>query len=39
VNRILTVVVGSSAYGLDGPESDYDRRGVFVAPTRPDHIA
>jgi predicted nucleotidyltransferase len=34
VNRILTVVVGSRAYGLDGPESDYDRRGVFVAATR-----
>jgi predicted nucleotidyltransferase len=34
VTRILTVVVGSRAYGLDGPESDHDRRGVFVAPTR-----
>lgn len=31
---ILSVVVGSRAYGLDGPDSDYDRRGVFVAPTR-----
>jgi predicted nucleotidyltransferase len=30
----LSVVVGSRAYGLDGPESDHDRRGVFVAPTR-----
>ncbi|MEU4159140.1 nucleotidyltransferase domain-containing protein [Actinoplanes sp. NPDC026670] len=30
----LAVVVGSRAYGLDGPESDHDRRGVFVAPTR-----
>jgi predicted nucleotidyltransferase len=39
VNRIPTVVAGSSAYGLDGPESDHDRRGEFVAPTRPDHIA
>ena len=27
------VVVGSRAYGLDGPGSDHDRRGVFVAPT------
>jgi predicted nucleotidyltransferase len=26
-------VVGSRAYGLDGPDSDVDRRGVFVAPT------
>jgi predicted nucleotidyltransferase len=26
-------VVGSRAYGLDGPDSDIDRRGVFVAPT------
>ncbi|MEV6302132.1 nucleotidyltransferase domain-containing protein [Actinoplanes sp. NPDC051861] len=30
----LAVVVGSRAYGLDGPGSDHDRRGVFVAPTR-----
>ncbi|MFC4068533.1 nucleotidyltransferase domain-containing protein [Actinoplanes subglobosus] len=30
----LAVVVGSRAYGLDGPDSDHDRRGVFVAPTR-----
>ncbi|WP_153040229.1 DNA polymerase beta superfamily protein [Actinoplanes sp. TFC3] len=33
-NTILAVVVGSRAYGLDGPDSDHDRRGVFVAPTR-----
>ena len=26
-------VVGSRAYGLDGPDSDVDRRGVFVVPT------
>lgn len=32
--RILGVVVGSRAYGLDGPGSDHDRRGVFTAPTR-----
>jgi predicted nucleotidyltransferase len=31
---ILSVVVGSRAYGLAGPGSDHDRRGVFVAPTR-----
>jgi predicted nucleotidyltransferase len=32
-HMILSVVVGSRAYGLDGPTSDHDRRGVFVAPT------
>ncbi len=31
---ILAVVVGSRAYGLDGPASDHDRRGVHAAPTR-----
>ncbi|MCA2214928.1 nucleotidyltransferase domain-containing protein [Jidongwangia harbinensis] len=31
---ILSVVVGSRAYGLAGPDSDHDRRGVFAAPTR-----
>ncbi|BCJ49237.1 nucleotidyltransferase [Actinoplanes sp. NBRC 14428] len=31
---ILAVVVGSRAYGLDGPRSDHDRRGVYAAPTR-----
>lgn len=31
---ILSVVVGSRAYGLAGAGSDHDRRGVFVAPTR-----
>ncbi|MCY1145129.1 nucleotidyltransferase domain-containing protein [Actinoplanes sp. Pm04-4] len=31
---ILGVVVGSRAYGLDGPDSDHDRRGVYAAPTR-----
>lgn len=29
---IYAVVVGSRAYGLDGPDSDTDRRGVFLAP-------
>ncbi|GIF22200.1 putative nucleotidyltransferase [Actinoplanes tereljensis] len=33
-HTILAVVVGSRAYGLDGPGSDHDRRGVFAAPTR-----
>jgi uncharacterized protein len=33
VNTILSVIVGSRAYGLAGPGSDHDRRGVFVAPT------
>lgn len=32
--ELLAVVVGSRAYGLDGPGSDHDRRGVFAAPTR-----
>lgn len=31
---VLAVVVGSRAYGLHGPDSDYDRRGVFAVPTR-----
>lgn len=31
---ILAVVVGSRAYGLAGPGSDHDRRGVYAAPTR-----
>jgi predicted nucleotidyltransferase len=30
---ILSVVVGSRAYGLETDDSDTDRRGVFVAPT------
>ncbi|MBM2616207.1 nucleotidyltransferase domain-containing protein [Actinoplanes sp. LDG1-06] len=33
-HTVLGVVVGSRAYGLSGPASDHDRRGVFVAPTR-----
>lgn len=31
--EILKVLVGSHAHGLETPESDYDYRGVFVAPT------
>ncbi|MDG4759086.1 nucleotidyltransferase domain-containing protein [Micromonospora sp. WMMD710] len=33
-HTVLAVVVGSRAYGLEGPGSDVDRRGVYVAPTR-----
>ena len=33
-HTVLAVVVGSRAYGLDGPGSDHDRRGVYAAPTR-----
>lgn len=32
--QILKVLVGSQAHGLATPESDFDYRGVFVAPTR-----
>lgn len=31
---VLSVIVGTHAYGLDTGESDVDRRGVFVPPTR-----
>jgi predicted nucleotidyltransferase len=33
LHTIYAVVVGSRAYGLAGPDSDTDRRGVFLAPT------
>lgn len=33
-HTVLAVVVGSRAYGLHGSGSDYDRRGVYAAPTR-----
>ena len=33
MTTILSVVVGSRAYGLAGPGSDHARRGVFAAPT------
>ena len=33
-HTVLAVVVGSRAYGLHGPGSDHDRRGVYAAPTR-----
>lgn len=29
---ILRCVVGSRAYGLDGPDSDTDRRGIYLPP-------
>ena len=32
-HTILSVVVGSRAYGLQVPGSDHDRRGVYAAPT------
>ena len=32
-HTVLSVVVGSRAYGLAVEDSDVDRRGVFVAPT------
>jgi predicted nucleotidyltransferase len=32
-HTVLSVVVGSRAYGLATADSDVDRRGVFVAPT------
>ena len=32
-HTVLSVVVGSRAYGLRTESSDTDRRGVFVAPT------
>ncbi|MGW0809711.1 nucleotidyltransferase domain-containing protein [Nonomuraea sp. NPDC002799] len=32
-DMILSVVLGSRAYGLDTEDSDTDRRGVFAAPT------
>jgi predicted nucleotidyltransferase len=33
-HTVLSVVVGSHAQGLDTGESDVDRRGVYVPPTR-----
>ncbi|MBP2476370.1 putative nucleotidyltransferase [Crossiella equi] len=32
-HTILSAVIGSQAYGLAGPDSDEDRRGVYAAPT------
>lgn len=36
-NILLSGVVGSTAYGLAGPDSDIDRLGVFAAPTTAFH--
>jgi predicted nucleotidyltransferase len=36
-NILLAGVVGSTAYGLAGPDSDVDRLGVFAAPTAGFH--
>lgn len=33
MNILLSGVVGSTAYGLAGPDSDVDRLGVYAAPT------
>lgn len=33
MNVLLQGIVGSTAYGLAGPDSDVDRLGVFAAPT------
>ena len=37
VNTLLKGIVGSTAYGLDTPESDVDTLGVFAAPTAAFH--
>jgi len=37
VNVLLSGIVGSTAYGLDGPDSDVDRLGVYAAPTSAFH--
>lgn len=37
MNVLLAGIVGSTAYGLAGPDSDVDRLGVFAAPTTALH--
>jgi hypothetical protein len=37
VHVLLSGVVGSTAYGLAGPDSDVDRLGIFAAPTEAFH--
>lgn len=37
MNILLSGMVGSTAYGLAGPDSDIDRLGVFAAPTTDLH--
>jgi predicted nucleotidyltransferase len=34
MSAILSGIVGSTAYGLAGPDSDVDRLGIFATPTR-----
>lgn len=34
---LLSGIVGSTAYGLAGPDSDIDRLGMYAAPTRAFH--
>jgi hypothetical protein len=36
-NVLLAGIVGSTAYGLAGPDSDIDRLGIFAAPTEAFH--
>ncbi len=36
-NILLLGIVGSTAYGLAGPDSDVDRLGLYAAPTRLFH--
>ncbi len=37
MNILLSGIVGSTAYGLAGPDSDIDRLGVYAAPTEEFH--
>lgn len=37
MNVLLSGIVGSTAYGLAGPDSDVDRLGMFAAPTEAFH--
>lgn len=37
MNVLLSGIVGSTAYGLAGPDSDVDRLGMFAAPTSAFH--
>lgn len=37
MNLLLAGIVGSTAYGLAGPDSDIDRLGVYAAPTTAFH--
>lgn len=37
MNVLLQGIVGSTAYGLAGPDSDIDRLGVYAAPTADFH--